>query len=216
MSVVLLVIAANAGFSQQLVMGPKLGLNASRMGGVDAGGFWQLDQTSTGFSLGGYLSYTFGPYFSMQPEAYLTRRGGRGGDASGTGSLILHYVEVPILAKVTLPTKSKFVPYFLAGPSFLFRVGCNVEMQSSEGNKRGACDDWVFESPMGNIAVDAENHDVALVFGMGVDMPLGNGYLAVDIRYGIGLTSVDKSYLDTDLTNRALQFMVGYGFINGR
>lgn len=211
-SLTLLGTTADRGFSQNPLIGPKAGFNVSRIAGADAESFWGLDQSLTGFAIGAFITYKFSPYFSMQPEGYYTQLGGKGGDDTDGTSLRIHYVEAPILAKFTLPNRSYVTPYLIAGPSVLFRVGCNIERHEGNTTREGGCDDWIAETPIGNVPVEIKTTTIGLVLGLGFDVEVWGGAFGMDVRYRWGLTTLDETTLATDIRNRSLHILVGYGF----
>jgi opacity protein-like surface antigen len=211
-SLAFLGFVAERGLSQNPLIGPKAGFNVSRIVGDDAESFWGLDQSHTGFSIGAFITYKFTPNFSIQPEGYYTQLGGKGGDDTDGGSIRIHYVEAPILAKFTLPNQSYVTPYLIAGPSVVFRVGCNLERHEGGTTREGGCEDWIAETPIGNVPIEIKTTTIGLVLGLGFDVEVWGGAFGLDVRYRWGLSSMDETTLATDIKNRSFHILLGYGF----
>lgn len=53
--------------------------------------------------------------------------------------------------------------------------------------------------------------EFSVAMGAAFDIPVGAGDLVVDVRYDLGLTSIDDTAAGEDVKNWALGIMVGYG-----
>ena len=54
--------------------------------------------------------------------------------------------------------------------------------------------------------------DLGMVFGGGVDFPVGSGVMTLDGRYTMGMSKVPDADIEIDVKNTNISFMVGYGF----
>lgn len=103
------------------------GLNLSRLVGENQ--TIVRSEQRTGLNLGGTFSFSLTRALALQPEVYYTQKGQEQEFASGTGpsglaTLSLDYVEVPVLAKITLPGTRSIRPHIAAGPAFAWNVRC--------------------------------------------------------------------------------------------
>ncbi len=194
------------------MIGPKAGLNVTWLVGDDVESFWDLGEKRTGVAIGAFIIYKFNGYFALQPEAYYSQWGSKGGDETAGQSLRIHYVEAPILAKFFFRNRSYLTPYVVFGPAPFFRVGCNVERHEGASTQEGGCDDWVAETPLGNAPIELKNLTINVVVGVGFDLEVWGGAFGLDARYSVGLTTIDNSDFGTDMKNRGVQFLLGYAF----
>jgi hypothetical protein len=71
-----------------------------------------------------------------------------------------------------------------------------------------------------NLEDRTKSMDIGLVLGGGALISLSsNGAVQLEVRYDLGLASIDDSGSDTDIKNRVFSFLVGYqtdlGFLSG-
>jgi hypothetical protein len=171
-------------------VGPKLGVNLADLGG-------DADDTSmkARFCGGAFLAWKISDWFTFQPELLYSQRGA---DASNfDASIKLDYIEIPMLAMLTIPMEGRFTPNVFFGPSVAFNV-------SAKYSVAGYSED---------IKDEISTTDVGIAVGAGVKVgDLGPGAITADIRYTIGLTNVLDDDSDDSIKNRVLCFMVGYAF----
>lgn len=198
---VALVLTATTGVFAQTALtgftgkGFKVGLNLANITGGDA-----PDETSMrmGFAGGGWITYAFSDLFAVQPELFYTMKGYKYDYTdpitlqTETYTFKADYIEIPVLAKISLSGASNFKPNFYAGPSFAFLLSA----------KNGDTD----------VKDNMKSTDFGLIGGVGADYLLGTGKITFDVRYNVGLTSTDDSGNDFDVKNSAITFLVGYGF----
>lgn len=108
------------------------------------------------------------------------------------------YIEVPILAKYSIPTNSDFTPYLMAGPSLGYLLSGKV----------------IFDSGSEDDRTDSfKNIDIALALGGGTHIPVNVFNLFVELRYALGLTNVnDVDTIDTEFRNRGFHVVAGVLF----
>ena len=184
----------------QMQIGPKAGLNISNIHGDDAGS----PDSKTGFGGGFFFMYQFSNMFAVQPEVYYSMKGAKekedieGETADFTVSL--DYIEVPLLLKLIIPIQGSSVhPAVFAGPA----VGFNT---TAKGKIEYAGESY--EEDLENI----KSTEFSLVFGGGVGFPVGNNELGFDVRYNLGLTTIDDSADAADVKNNVINFNVYFGF----
>ena len=184
----------------QMQIGPKAGLNISNISGNDAGS----PDSKTGFCGGLFFMYQFSNMFAVQPEAYYTMKGAKEKESiegyTATATVSLDYIEVPILLKLVIPIQGSAVhPAIFAGPAVGFntthKVKVEIEGQSAEDD-----------------IPDIKSTEFALVFGGGVGFPVGSNELGFDVRYILGLTTVDNSVESYDVKNNVINVNAYFGF----
>lgn len=199
------VLATSPAFALQdspLSLGPKLGLNYSDLTGDVS------DEVGSklGFAGGAFLAYAFGDWFTLQPEVLYSQKGGtatwevRGEERTETVSL--DYIEIPVLAVLTIPTQSRWTPKFFVGPAFGFLISAE-DKREVDGEEVGTED----------IKDGLKDYDIGVVFGGGLDVKVGPGAITTDIRYNWGVTNIVDDEDDSDsVKNGVFSFMVGYAF----
>ena len=188
--------------------GLKAGLNIADIDGtISAFGMSEDFETDTrmGFCGGLFISFILNEWFSIQPEILYSMKGQN--DKIGDGAIELHYIDLPVLAKLTIPTQSIVTPTLFLGPVFSFNVNAKAK---TLGNSV-------------DIGEFIKTIDAAVTFGGGLDFTLGTVTLTLDGRYTLGLVNVADfpsnflSYMgipssSIDVKNRTISFMVGLGF----
>jgi len=176
-----------------------------------------------GGAFGGFLIYSISDMFAIQPELLYTMKGVKGEttvaldfydeywnylgtyDVTLKGTIKLSYLEIPVLAKIAIPTQGSVKPVLIIGPSLSFKLSAEAEGEMEvEGYS---------ESEEIDISDEVSGVDFGLVFGAGVDVLLASGTLTFDARYNLGLTNVpDIEGESYDVKNAVISFMVGYAF----
>jgi hypothetical protein len=158
-----------------------------------------------GFSVGGFITFNIAKVFAIQFEILYTMKGIKyEGEIIGTTIKAwweLDYLEVPVLAKIIIPTKGGVKPYLFAGPAVALKL--SGKMKTEYGGEPGEGD-----------VEDMKGTDFGLVIGGGLDFGLGSsgrGSLSVDIRYNLGLFSISE-FEGGDMKNGVFSLMVGYSF----
>ncbi len=182
----------------QMQLGVKAGLNLANLSGDDI----EDTDARTGFAGGVFFMYQFSEMFAIQPEVYYTMKGATqkdvfpGVDATIKGD----YFEIPVLLKLIIPLRGSGIkPAIFAGPSLAFNTSAKIKIEA---------DGESFEEDL----EDIKSTDFGLVFGAGLGFPVGNGELGFDVRYILGLTTVDDSAEEADVKNGVINFNLYYGF----
>lgn len=184
-TILVLALAACAG-AQEVVKGitakgVKLGFNISNYTNTGIGVF----STRAGFGFGGFVTYSLSPRFAVQPELMYMQKGTEYG-FFGSLTWSADYLEVPILAKYSFPTKGKFKPSFFAGPALALLLSSNVEAE------------YQGETFLDISVKDGmKSADVGIVLGGGFAYQLRTFALTFDIRYTWGLVN----FIDADKIN---------------
>ncbi len=191
----LFLISANA----QVRFGLKSGLNISSFYGDDAG---NLD-SKFGFSGGFFLSIKTQKPLIIQPELNYSMKGAKTFLGSDKITLDYHYIDIPVLFKYVIPLNDTqgINPIIFAGPF----IGFNTRAQTIV-NSNGQMES------QNNASV--VNREYGFQFGGALGFNIGNNELGIDIRYVLGLTSVDKSINNFDVRNRAFNINIYFIFDN--
>jgi len=182
--------------------GLKGGLNFANLHGDDVEdlGLGDLD-SKMGLCLGGFVTYSISDMFAIQPEVLFTMKGAKkevevqGETLKVTGSL--NYLEIPVLAKLSIPGQGSFVPNLFIGPYLAIKLSGKWKVEYA-----GASAETDIE--------DLKGTDFGVVCGAGVDLALGSSKVTVDARYTLGLTTIDASEWEADIKNGVFSLMVGY------
>ncbi len=154
------------------------------------------------------------PNLRLQLEALYTAKGDEekiqwtdiSGQRRGEGTAFfrLQYVEFPVLVRVEARIGGSSHPALLVGPSIGLRSGATV---GTEG-----CGDLDDESDVKELTSSTE---FALVFGVGLDLPLASSCrsLGFDVRYSLGLTDVWDSQGSQPAKTRTLSVLVSSGLM---
>ena len=206
LTVAMLFVFSTVAFSQGMVTGltgkgVKVGLDMANFTGNDA-----PDEASMklGFTGGGFITYAFSDLFAIQPELLFVMKGTKS-DAGGVNyKTNLSYIEIPVLFKVLLAGGGNFKPNFYAGPGISFLMSAKA---TADPEPTG----WVED-----IKDDIKSTDFGLIGGAGADLLMGPGpgKITFDIRYNVGLSTLDNDDdgVDEKWNNSTISFMVGYGF----
>jgi len=187
-ALMILMLLSPAVSAQGFSLGVKGGLFTANTTGVPLG----LNNTSfkNGFAGGVSLGYAFNDYFSLQPEVLYVMKGldgvvsNRFAAAKFTGAY--DYVEMPILAKLTLAAKSRVSPYVFFGPSLGINVKADIQIEWAASRFDEASTETRDYSSVTN------SMEVCLVFGAGLNVAVGRGAITLDGRFDLGLSNVTK------------------------
>lgn len=139
------------------------------------------EESFAGGTIGGFLTYSFSPALSVQPELLFVAKGSGGGFIRGR-SWRHHYLEIPVLAKFCLSPKTSLRPHLFAGPALAFLLSANFQ--------GSVISDEI------DIGDAMKGTDVGIVMGGALEYRR----FALDIRYDLGLVNV----YDADEWNRLL------------
>lgn len=164
----------------------------------------------TGLSLGATASLGLAPMFAIQPEVLLVQKGAEI-DIAGTtvpdvsGSYNVSYLQIPLLAKISLPTPGSAKPFLYVGPAISIETGCSVSAEADGISADMDCD------ADGLSTLARKSTDFSAVGGAGLGVGMGPGEFSLEARYDLGLTSI-SDVAETDLKNRAFTVLAGFSF----
>ncbi|MCF7811141.1 PorT family protein [bacterium] len=171
-----------ANAGEMLAKGAKLGLNMASLGGDDA----PDNKMKMGIALGGFIEYGITDMIIVAPELLFSMKGCTY-DAPSDPVLGLNYIDIVIPFKYYIG-ESDFKPNVFLGPSIGLLMSADSDGTDVKDSTKGT--------------------DFGLVFGAG---GIYNQF-TFDLRYAMGLTSIDDSGFDLKMTNTVISIMVGYMF----
>ncbi len=185
----------------QMQIGPKAGINIANTVADGAQFFNQDSDSKTGFTGGIFFMYQFSDLFAIQPEAYYTMKGATLNINGFDFTFSVDYIEVPVLLKLIIPVEgSNIRPSIFAGPSLGFNTTAKFKVEANG------------ESEETDIKDDIKSTDIGLVFGGGVGIMIGKNELGFDIRYILGLSTIDESPANDDTKSTVISFSMYFGF----
>ncbi len=184
--IVILLLSHAAAAAPFVSFGVKGGIYTSNTTEVPTG--WPDTAFRNGFAGGVYMDYAFSRYFSLQPEILYVTKGLDGG-LEGPGydlnyTARFDYIEIPILAKLTVAGKSHLSPYFFAGPGVGINLGADIDIEYTDTHTN--------ESVSGSSDWSDVMNAMELCFSLGVGFryAIGLGGITADARFDFGLTDV--------------------------
>jgi hypothetical protein len=147
--------------------------------------------------LGGFVTLPVTRWFELQPEVLYAMKGAQLQDSGIAARLLLDYLEVPVLGRLSRRVSDRIRLYAAGGPSFGLRVRAKTRAAFS-----GSTEEI-------DISEDVERYDLGVVAAGGLEM----GSILVDGRYTLGLSDIDKDTSDSvKITTRAVSLTVGFRF----
>jgi hypothetical protein len=202
---ILTIFVFSAGAEMGMSFGMKGGISLNHMWGDDWDDVLNSDDGDNkmrlGFSVGGFAALNIMKNFAIQPEVYMSLIGGgydyvAGGDTY-ENTQRLWVVEIPILAKLTLPA-GNFKGSVFAGGDIMIKV---FDYTSKTDEEEETINDIYFKRPY-----------FGLVGGIELGIPMSNKLtFLVDIRYVWMLSDIfDEDFTNnTEFKSNSLKFMIG-------
>ena len=161
-----------------------------------------------GIAAGGSIGYELTSGFSVAAELLYVRMGAqtpvRYNDFPATLESKITYLSMPLLLQYSLNAGEHFSPRLFAGPAGMFKMDALIAVEDRE-----------FGGLLLEEDQSIENIDWGLVFGGGLDFPVSDQTLTVEVRYFGGRMDVTKPTGELDgseLYNRSLTVLVGLLF----
>ena len=191
-AVLMLVVLVSGSSQAQVGLGIKGGVNLANIGGTDAP---PGSKTLTGFAAGGYVEISLPLLFTIQPEILYSQKGSTY-DQSIFGTSVkitakFNYLEIPVLVKYSFPVPV-VKPSLYAGPAVGILLSAKAKAEAAG------------QSQEEDIKSQTTSTDFGLVVGASAHIAV----IAVDVRYTLGLTTIDKTGA-TKGYNRVISIMVG-------
>jgi hypothetical protein len=181
----------------QVGFGIKGGVNFATVGGA---GVPTTPSSLTGFAGGAYLDIDVPFLFTIQPEVLYSMKGYGldeslslfGSTYSAKATVNLNYLEIPVLIKYSFPVPV-VKPSVFVGPSMGILLNAKAKVD-------------VTGQPTQNTDIKSSttSTDWGFVFGASANILV----VTVDVRYTLGLTSLDKSG-STKVYNRVWSITAG-------
>jgi len=134
----------------------------------------------------------------VQPELLFSMKGAKQTIGDTTCSGKANQMEIPLLAKVYLPTEGKIKPHLFAEPAL--GILLSAQAVSDPGGET-------------DVKQYVKSTDIGFLAGVGVEYKMDSGSVLFDVRYEVGLTTIDKGDGEAeDVKNNVISFMAGYGF----
>jgi len=196
--VVLLIMAVSLAHAQKITGGLQAGMNLANLHGDGV----EDSKFKLGFCGGGFVAFGLGKVVVIQPELLYSQKGAKWEEEilgeTWRATYMLNYLEMPVLVKLTMPVQGKVKPNLFMGPYF----GITIT------NPRGKIE--VDGMTMEEDLVGVKDTDFGVVFGGGIDFALSKGKIVFDVRYSLGLTTLDEE--GYDVKNNVFSFLLGYSF----
>ena len=203
------VLLCGGSLSTALAQGVSLGV----VGGLNQSSVSSdIDQdlvlTRTGFNVGAFLAFESASPVGFQLGASYTTKGFdlETGVAGVSGGVKITYVEVPLLAVLTIPTgpASSVSPRIFGGVAVGFKAGCDVVASSMGVSASVPCD-------LGGGAT-IKTVDARAMFGGGLMIGAGPISVVLDAAYALGLMNIDDTGGPDKLKNKNFSFSIGVVF----
>ena len=138
---------------------------------------------------------------ALQAELYLTEKNGRSRVTGSNLTMSADYLVLPLLVRLAPPVPGPVKPYFLAGPSLMLEVRCQVRFVTVGLVSVDDCN---------NTSGDLNRTDVGIEGGAGLEIGLGPANLLVE---GRGTTNVGTVVVPTETrTSRSFSWSLMTGF----
>lgn len=198
-------------------IGFKAGVNLSRLdySGPNTTTINNNTKDNVGFNVSLFGDFGVGQNFFIQPGVSLQNKGTKiegnfGTLGTGTRTLNVMAVEIPVNAVLRIPTGGDGALQINAGPYVGFNIDGKEKTKITTGGTVG-------ESSRNLSFGNSTNDDMASIdFGanFGLGYRLSNGFL-IGANYGLGLSNLvpkDSRQNDYKAVNRVLGFSLGYSF----
>jgi len=238
LSVALSVLAVLKADAKPVEYGIKAGMDSTTVsysgsyGYLGNGDFFnQYIKSRTGMVGGVFVTFPLAGVFSIQPEMLYVQRGWvfeigdipmTGADdptiigmASAKSEVRTSFLEVPILAKATLPLAGPVKPSLYAGPSMSIKLGAD-EKDYLNGQDITSLAVRRAQAVAGSTSKVFLHNLKSFGLGLNLGAEVAIGHFLVDARYGVGLMDLYTSSGDVadtmKVTDRVMSLMAGYRF----
>ena len=150
--------------------------------------------------MGAFLQVPISDLVSIQPEVLYLQKGASETEQGVDVTIAIDYVEIPVFLRINVPVEGTVAPYFLVGPALGFKAGCELRGEEGGVEVKLDCDE---------AEAEIKSLDLGGVVGAGLSFAAGPGNVHIGARYNLGLTRLDDSGDDEDVTSRAFAFLAG-------
>lgn len=189
----LFLMITNAQAQLSINKGLKGGLNFASIS-VDPDQETELE-SRTGLAFGGYLEIDpIGP-LGVQADVLFSQKGSKTTFGSESQTVKVTYVEIPVVAKFSIPLAPTMTYNVHAGPALAFKLSEGLDPEGESGDED-----------------NFKSSDLGFVVGFGLTVNALVSQVQIDARYTLGLSDVAVEGLGFEAKNRALTLLVGIGF----
>ncbi len=184
MKKLILSVAAIFAFGFASAQDTKFGLK----GGLNLANFTDAEtNTKVGVNFGAFAEVKINSSFAIQPELLFSMQGAKSGDTS----INLNYLNIPVMAKVTV------------GEGFSLQAGPQLGVLLTATGSNGGVDV--------DLKSSLKTIDFGLNLGAGYDV---NENIMIDARYNFGMGGLAKDLAAgvTDSNHRIISISLGYKF----
>ncbi|OIO04382.1 MAG: hypothetical protein COX65_03520 [Elusimicrobia bacterium CG_4_10_14_0_2_um_filter_56_8] len=198
-------VLAPRAYAEEVKAGLKTGLNVTTFIGSDASPGDVGKVQKSGLVAGGYVIIPVNKQVKVQAECLVSVKGAiykwEVLDTVYEEILNLTYLEIPVLARFDIETRSAAKPAILIGPAFGIKISARGEYRSIGASSSGDLD-------------HIKTFDPGLVLGGVVDIVSGKGKVSLEARYTMGLATISESSGGStpDIRNSAASVIFGYQF----
>ncbi|MBC5772923.1 PorT family protein [Pontibacter sp. KCTC 32443] len=202
-----LLFVVGLGFTsmaQSISVGPRVGATFAKISiaGDDSDEFNEEIKSNAGVQIGAVANVMINDMFSIQPELLLVQKGFKVGEDGDFMKVKTNYLELPVLAKVNFGTE-ELHGFVTAGPTAGYLMNGKMKMEFDGEEEE---EDLEFEDEDNRLELGAS-------FGVGLGYKVGAGTLNLDVRYGLGISSLYETEGDEEKTrNRVFGVSVAYLF----
>ena len=190
----LAILCASSAFAQGIEKGVRGGLNVATTATSGDNGDAAPDWLLRGV-VGGFIVWPVTSWLVLQPEVLYAMKGAKQEEFGLESKLLLDYVEVPVLARLSRGSPGGRTWYLVAGPSFGWLA--RAKARADFGGSTEEID----------LTEDVERFDIGVAAGGGVEL----GSIVIDARYTHGLSDIDKDTSDdVKVRNRAVSLTIGF------
>lgn len=229
-TVIFLCIAIFSASAQTFRLGPKAGINYSRINMKPD--HIQPDENSLkfGYQGGWVFNWMLSDMFSMQQEVLFQQKGNKIEDKREETinnevfeieyeeALTLNYIDLPLMFRFGFgdPYDKQFFINF--GPRVGFLVGGNRAW--NENRKKKQPDDGFKEERQGVNSINESNYEKAefgVDLGLGYSINTGPGELVIDLRWNIGASDIMNEGVQSEthrMTNQGVSASLNFLFGN--
>jgi len=192
-----------AGAQEGAAVGAQVGYSRADLTGENS----DLVESRQGAVTGVYLHLPVNSVVSVRPEVLFSLKGGRiltlvaGSPGVSLIDIELAYLELPVLARLTLP-RGRYRPAVFGGPSVGLQIGCDLGVTSPDTTVNATCG----QPDVSGI----REWDLGWIAGAALEMHLPRTTLALQGRYSAGFRSVLEG--PVDLRNRGMALLFGLTF----
>lgn len=194
--IVALILLLIIGFNTQSLAQAPVGISKGIKGGLNFANFRGDDvegnSSRKALVVGGFVKINLLNIIALQPEVLYSGKGAEFEVNSNKTTTKITYLEIPLLIRLNTINAGVLKAGLIAGPSFAFTLSA--------------------KSDDTDIKNSIKSNDMGAVVGIGVDLGAGVISLTGDVRYTLGLNSIDDSGADLDIKNGVFSVMVGIGF----